>query len=187
MKNSEGVIVMKAPISVDEKKDFIRWLLNTHQMKMREAMWVLNYIAGHDQIMKYVHFVDDLDGKNRGLVLSAHGVDNEPFRFFKGNLTTSDPEKAFHDIRLNWDENLYIMLHFKEALSSPEYALVREENPAQELKIGEEEKLLAEKFLNQMMNRFEEEALKREIDRALDHRDKETFLKLSAVLREKTI
>ncbi|HDU1276699.1 TPA: YpiB family protein, partial [Listeria monocytogenes] len=53
---------MKASISIDEKKDFIRWFLNKHQMKTREAMWVLNYIAGHDQIVKYVHFVDNLEG-----------------------------------------------------------------------------------------------------------------------------
>ncbi|EUJ32935.1 hypothetical protein MFLO_04930 [Listeria floridensis FSL S10-1187] len=169
---------MKAPISVDEKKEFIRWLLNTHQMKMREAMWVLNYIAGHDQIMKYVHFVDDLEGRSRGLVLSAHGVDNEPFRFFKGNITTSDPEKAFHDIRLNWDDNLYIELHFKEAISSPEYALVREESLSQDLKIGDEEMLLAEKFLDQMISDFELEVLKREIDEVLDNRDPKNLFKI---------
>ncbi len=64
---------MKASISIDEKKDFIRWFLNKHQMKTREAMWVLNYIAGHDQIVKYVHFVDNLEGCARGfhLVLTA--------------------------------------------------------------------------------------------------------------------
>ncbi|EMG29132.1 hypothetical protein X560_0122 [Listeria fleischmannii 1991] len=175
---------MKASISIDEKKDFIRWLLNTHQMKMREAMWVLNYIAGHDQIMQYVHFVDDLEGCRRGLVLSAQGVDHEPFRFFKGKITTSDPEKAFHDIRLNWDEELYIVLHFSDALLSPEYALVREDNPHRALVIGEEEQQLASDFLERTLSDFTEESIKQEIDRALDAGDKKRFLELSAFLKE---
>ncbi|WP_088808556.1 MULTISPECIES: ReoY family proteolytic degradation factor [Listeria] len=175
---------MKASISVDEKKDFIRWLLNTHQMKMREAMWVLNYIAGHDQIIQYVHFVDDLEGCNRGLVLSAEGVDFEPFRFFKGKLTTSNPEKAFHDIRLNWDEELYIVLHFSDALSSPEYALVREDNPHKDLQIGEEEQQLATDFLDRTLSSFMMESVQKEIDRAIDAGDKERFLELTAFLKE---
>ncbi|WP_239254535.1 ReoY family proteolytic degradation factor [Listeria ilorinensis] len=166
---------MKASISVDEKKEFIRWLISTHQMKMREAMWVLNYIAGHDQIMEYVHFVDDLEGVPRGLVLSAQGVENEPFRFSKGDVTTSDPEKAFHDIRLNWDEELFIKLHFEGALSSPEYALVRDENPYLEVKLDKKEQQLAVKFLNQSLADFSRAKLLEAIDEALDNRDEETF------------
>ncbi|PWR44091.1 hypothetical protein DK292_15590, partial [Listeria monocytogenes] len=60
---------MKASISIDEKKDLIRWFLNKHQKKTREAMWVLNYIAGHDQKEKYDQFVDNLEGCARGLSL----------------------------------------------------------------------------------------------------------------------
>lgn len=169
---------MKASISIDEKKDFIRWLLNTHQMKTREAMWVLNYVAGHNQIIQYVHFVDDLSGVSRGLMLSAEGSLGEPFCFFKGNIATSDPEKAFHDIRLNWNEDLYIQLDFKNAIHSPEYALVRTDNPHLGLLINEEEQALAKEFLDQTSLLFSKKNILKKIDQALDERDKVAFLQL---------
>ncbi|EAC5751292.1 YpiB family protein [Listeria monocytogenes] len=175
---------MKASISIDEKKDFIRWFLNKHQMKTREAMWVLNYIAGHDQIVKYVHFVDNLEGCARGLSLSAHGVKSEPFLFFKGNIMTSDPEKAFHDIRLNWDEELYVELHFEEAMSSPEYALVREDNPFAAVKLADEEKEMADALIYQSVHQFSREKVLQQIDEALDTRDEAAFHKLVRILQQ---
>ncbi|MBC1482425.1 YpiB family protein [Listeria sp. FSL L7-1485] len=175
---------MKASISIDEKKDFIRWLLNKHQMKTREAMWVLNYIAGHDQIVKYVHFVDNLEGCARGLSLSAHGVESEPFLFFKGNIMTTDPEKAFHDIRLNWDEELYIELHFEDAIVSPEYALVREDNPFTKVKLADAEKEMADALIYQSVHQFSRAKLLEKIDIALDERDEATFQQLVQILQQ---
>ncbi|WP_430533995.1 ReoY family proteolytic degradation factor [Listeria rocourtiae] len=169
---------MKASISIEDKKEFVRWLLNKHQMKIRESMWILNYIAGHDQIMKYVHFVDNAEGCPRGLVLTALGVDDEPFRFFKGNIVTTDPEKAFHDIRLNWDEDIYIQLHFPESLTSPRYAFVREDNPFEELLISDKEKEIASQFLDTVVEHFSKEKLLLEIDAALDAHDEERFQSL---------
>ncbi|MBC1490242.1 YpiB family protein [Listeria booriae] len=169
---------MKASISIEDKKDFVRWLLSQHQMKMRESMWILNYIAGHDQIMKYVHFVDNAEGCPRGLVLTSHGVDDEPFRFFKGNIVTTDPEKAFHDIRLNWDEEIYIQLHFPGVVTSPQYALVREDSPFQELLITDSDKQIAAQFLDSAVAHFSKEKLLVEIDAALDDYDEARFQEL---------
>lgn len=170
---------MKASVSINEKKDFIRWLLDNHQMKIRESMWVLNYIAGHDQILKYAHFVDNLEGCKRGLSLSAHGSKTEPFRFFKETIVTIDPEKAFHDIRLNWDEALYIELHFSGARLSPEYALVREENPFATTPINKEAENEAETFLDQSLTLFAKENLMKQIDKALDEKQEEKFYELT--------
>ncbi|WP_163654159.1 ReoY family proteolytic degradation factor [Listeria sp. PSOL-1] len=177
---------MKASISIDEKKDFIRWLLNHYQMKMREAMWVLNYVSGHDQIIQYVHFVDDLSGVSRGLILAAEGSSGEPFRFFKGNLATSDPEKAFHDIRLNWNEDLYIQLDFENAMNSPEYALVRTDNPHLGLQLNDEEKELAKKFLDQTSLFFSKKNVLEKIDQALDEKDRDAFFKLVRIYHSLT-
>lgn len=43
---------MAAPISVNEKKEFIRWFLNHYQLKRRECVWILNYLMSHDQLME---------------------------------------------------------------------------------------------------------------------------------------
>ena len=92
---------MATPVSVNEKKDFIRWFLNHYQLKRRECVWILNYLMSHDQLMEKVHFVEQAQYCPRGLIMSTHCVDKVPFRFYKENVMTTDAEKSFHDIRLN--------------------------------------------------------------------------------------
>lgn len=52
---------MQTPVSVNEKKDFIRWFLNHYQLKRRECVWILNYLMSHDSLMEKVHFVEQAE------------------------------------------------------------------------------------------------------------------------------
>ncbi|RFU66073.1 ReoY family proteolytic degradation factor [Peribacillus glennii] len=175
---------MAAPVSVHEKKDFIRWFLNHYQLKRRECVWILNYLMSHDQLMQKVHFVENAQYCPRGLVMSTHCVEEAPFRFYKSNIMTTDAEKSFHDIRLNRDEEIYIQLNFKSAYSSYQYAAVLEENPFMP-KSGtsnEKDKILAEQFLEKTILSFRRKKILQEIDDALDRHDQEAFLFLSEQL-----
>ena len=58
---------MATPVSVNEKKDFIRWFLNHYQLKRRECVWILNYLISHDQLMEKVHFVEQAQYCPRGI------------------------------------------------------------------------------------------------------------------------
>ncbi|PLR77150.1 hypothetical protein CU633_11400 [Bacillus sp. V3-13] len=175
---------MTAPVSVNEKKDFIRWFLNHYQLKRRECVWILNYLMSHDQLMERVHFVEQAQFCPRGLVMSTHCVDEVPFRFYKENIMTTDAEKSFHDIRLNRDEEIYIQLNFHASNQAHQYAAVLEENPymPKKLQISEKDRLIAERFLSESLHRFQEEKLLKLIDDALDRRDKETFKALAEQL-----
>ncbi|MFK2824205.1 ReoY family proteolytic degradation factor [Bacillus sp. B190/17] len=177
---------MTAPVSVHEKKDFIRWFLNHYQLKRRESVWILNYLMSHDQLMEKVHFVEDAQYCPRGMVMSTHCVDTAPFRFFKENIMTTDAEKSFHDIRLNKEEDIYIELKFRSSNTSHQYAAVMEENPfmPRNLRITEKDKMLAEKFLKEGIYHFQKERLLKAIDEALDCGDKEAFLKLTDQLNQ---
>lgn len=119
---------MQTPVSVNEKKDFIRWFLNHYQLKRRECVWILNYLMSHDSLMEKVHFVEQAEFCPRGIIMSTHCVEEVPFRFYKENVMTTDAEKSFHDIRLNKQQDLFIQLNFRSAYSSPEYAAVLESN-----------------------------------------------------------
>ncbi|MGY3714107.1 ReoY family proteolytic degradation factor [Sutcliffiella cohnii] len=177
---------MATPVSVNEKKEFIRWFLGNYQLKRRECVWILNYLMSHDQLMRKVHFVEQAQFCPRGLVMSTHCVDEVPFRFYKQNVMTTDAEKSFHDIRLNRDEDIYIQLNFRSAYHSPQYAAVLEENPFMPKNIqgNEKDRILAEKFLEESLNKFQREKLLRMIDDALDQQDKETFAKLTEQLKQ---
>ncbi|AIE60537.1 ReoY family proteolytic degradation factor [Bacillus methanolicus] len=176
---------MTAPVSVNEKKEFIRWFLNHYQLKRRECVWILNYLMSHDQLMEKVHFVEQAQFCPRGLVMSTHCVDEVPFRFYKENVMTTDAEKSFHDIRLNRDEEIYIQLNFHASFKAPQYAAVLEENPymPKKLQITEKDRLIAERFLLESIQRFQEEKLLELIDQALDEQDKEAFQQLTTQLK----
>ncbi|MGD6966807.1 ReoY family proteolytic degradation factor [Rossellomorea vietnamensis] len=176
---------MKTPVSVNEKKDFIRWFLNRYQLKRRECVWILNYLMSHDQLMKKVHFVEEAQYCPRGLVMSTHCVEEVPFRFYKENIMTTDAEKSFHDIRLNKDEDIYIQLNFTKANASYQYAAVREENPfmPKYLLINEKDRIVAEQFLKISIETYQRQKLLDAIDDALDRNDKEKFRELTSKLK----
>lgn len=176
---------MKTPVSVNEKKDFIRWFLNRYQLKRRECVWILNYLMSHDQLMKKVHFVEEAQYCPRGLIMSTHCVEEVPFRFYKENIMTTDAEKSFHDIRLNKDEDIYIQLNFSKSNASYQYAAVLEENPfmPKYLLINEKDRIVAEQFLKSSIETYQRQKLLDAIDDALDRNDQEAFRKLTSQLK----
>jgi uncharacterized protein YpiB (UPF0302 family) len=179
-------ITMATPVSVNEKKDFIRWFLNHYQLKRRECVWILNYLMSHDQLMEKVHFVEQAQYCPRGLIMSTHCVDKVPFRFYKENVMTTDAEKSFHDIRLNREEDIYIQLNFHASNQKHQYAAVLEENPfmPNHLQVNEKDGLIAEEFLNYSIERFQHEKLLNLIDEALDKQDREAFQVLTKKLNQ---
>jgi uncharacterized protein YpiB (UPF0302 family) len=177
---------MATPVSVNEKKDFIRWFLNHYQLKRRECVWILNYLMSHDQLMEKVHFVEQAQYCPRGLIMSTHCVDKVPFRFYKENVMTTDAEKSFHDIRLNREEDIYIQLNFHASNQKHQYAAVLEENPfmPNHLQVNEKDGLIAEEFLNFSIERFQHEKLLHLIDEALDKQDRDAFQILTKKLNQ---
>ncbi len=176
---------MTSSVTVSEKKDFIRWFLNHHQLKKRECVWILNYLMSHEQLLQQVHFVEEARHTPRGIVMSTDDVEDVPFRFYKENIMTTDVEKSFHDIRLNRDEPVYIQLNFQGAFHSPHYVLVLEDNPyVPSIAVTtEKDRIVAERFLQESINSFRKKEILREIDEALDKNDRVTFKKLTRELR----
>ncbi len=168
---------MTTPVSVNEKKDFVRWFLNHYQLRKRECVWILNYLMSHDPLMEKVHFVDQAQYCPRALIMSTHCIDGVPFRFYKENVVTNDAEKSFHDIRLNQDEDLYVQLNFQSSNASFHYAAVLEDNPftPRDIKTEKEDRKITETWLEESLQIFQRDHLMKEIDRALDEGNEEAF------------
>lgn len=172
---------MTTPVSVSEKKDFVKNFLKKYQLKQRECVWILNYLVSHDHLLSKVHFVEDAKVCPRGMVMSTTCVKEVPFHFYKQNIMTTDAEKSFHDIRLNRDEDIYIQLHFKDAYQFSHYVAVLELNPfaPNKLEIDEKDKLIVEKLLDESLYHFQRDYLMNQIDEALDNQDEALFKKLT--------
>lgn len=175
---------MTASISVGDKKQFVRWFLQSYKMKRRECIWILNYMLSNEELLEKTHFVEDAHYCPRAMVMSSTESKELPFRFYKGNLMTADAEKSFHDLRLHPEQDLYLQLNFPNRPPSPLYLSVLEENPYVPLDetISEEDRALAEELLSDSMYSFQEERILQEIDEALDCNDKEKFFELSSLL-----
>lgn len=177
---------METSISNKDKKQFIRWFLKRYDLKRRECVWILNYIVGDDAILSHVHFVEDAHFCPRALVISTTESDGIPFRFYKGNVVTADPEKSFHDLRMNAEEDVFIQLNFPKQPPTELYMSVLEENPfiPAYMQISSEDKKIAHQILSESVYTFQHDKLVAEIDAALDAGDKETFMMLTTLLND---
>lgn len=176
---------MHSPISVQDKKTFIQWFLNHYHMQKRESVWILNYICNHHDILAHVHFVRNIKDCPRGIIITSECYADEndvPFRFHKNHVVTCDPERSFHDIRLNRHEELYIQLNFYNSHQCALYVAVLEENPyhtEHNLHHKKRDKENANQLLDQLLLNYKRASLKKEIDQSLDQLDEVTFKKLS--------
>ncbi|WKA53356.1 ReoY family proteolytic degradation factor [Planococcus shixiaomingii] len=176
---------MTASVSVGEKKQFVRWFLQSYKMKRRECIWILNYMLSNEDLLEKTHFVEEAHYCPRAMVMSSTESTEIPFRFYKGNLMTADAEKSFHDLRLNPEDELYVQLNFPNRPPSPLYLSVLEENPymPKNASFNDQDRLVAEKMLEESMSVFQEESLLKQIDEALDSNDRERFFELSELLQ----
>ncbi|SMO42866.1 ReoY family proteolytic degradation factor [Melghirimyces algeriensis] len=172
---------MSGNVTVLEKKEFIRWFLNHHELQKREAAWLLNYLCSDDQLLKRTHFVDSLRHLPKTVLVSTRCVRMTPFRFTKNKRVSADVETAFYDLRSSTKEDLYISLCFKDKSTCPEYAAVLEVNPMEKQDLVQETLfgLMAEMILDHAVRDFREKDLYRRIDQALEVGDEKEFLQLT--------
>ncbi|EGL82260.1 Uncharacterized protein family UPF0302 [Caldalkalibacillus thermarum TA2.A1] len=164
-----------------EKKRFLEWFLQSYELQKREGAWLLTYIMSDDNLLAKVRFVDEIDAAERSIIMSTKCTDGVSFQFRKGDLQTTDVEKAFYDLRHHPDQILQIKLNYKSAQMCPEYAAVKEDGPMKKQKLTSNGMyaLLAEMVLDEAVYQFKKQQLRRKINEALDQRDKERFLQLS--------
>ncbi|WP_332693300.1 ReoY family proteolytic degradation factor [Halalkalibacter lacteus] len=167
-------------IPVVDKKEFLKNFLQQFELKRRECAWLLNYLMSDNELMERVHFVEQAAHTPKALIISAKGVDSIPFSFHKEKHITTDAEKAFHDIRLNQTEDIYIELHFSGQRQYPPYLVVLEENPhvPENIELTVAFQKESEIVLDRSLRSFKKERLLNEIDIALDEQNKELFNEL---------
>lgn len=168
-----------------EKKAFIYWFLNQYEMKTQESNWILTYLANNSDLLKHVHFVRHANACPRAIIISSNCSEGVAFRFYRKQLATSDPDKAFHDIRLNVGKPLYIELNFHRWKQCPQYALILEDNPflPDDFDITQADKKRAEKLIEFLLLKRKKEELLSEIDKTLDMWNKIRFMELTGQLK----
>ncbi len=177
---------MHTPISIQNKRDFIKWFLKNFTLKKTEAIWILNYLIKKDKLLSKVSFVQDARFCPRAIILSSDCSNEIPFLFYKQQIITTDIDKFFHDIRLHQDEHIYIQLNFKHAKQNPFYVGILEENPFApiEANVLKEDECVSERLLKDLIRKQQLNKLKENIDRALDEKNEKKFKELVTELQK---
>jgi len=165
-------------ISIDDKRSFLKWFLRHYQLKNRECVWLLNYILSDNQMINILRFVDTITDCPRAMMISEKSTQDPPFLYRKGTVETNQPEKAFHDIRLDTTELIYVKLIFPDSSRSSEYVSVLEDNPYALKQLQIQYSKMAEQFLEESMKNFRRQKIYDCIDKALENRDKAQFDRL---------
>jgi uncharacterized protein YpiB (UPF0302 family) len=178
--------MLSKAVSLSVKREFVSWFLEKYELQKREAAWLLSYLTSDDRLLEKVHFVNSHDHLPKLLIISTGDVKSAPFEFHKNNTVTPDVEKAFHDLRLNPHEDVYVSLEFKDRVSSPEYTAVLEVNPMEKQDVvhGTVLGLLAEMVLDEALRNFRKKKLYTQIDEALKLGDQNKFMELTNELKE---
>ncbi|HLQ70797.1 MAG TPA: ReoY family proteolytic degradation factor [Bacillota bacterium] len=171
---------MNYSIPTKKKQTFLNWFLNHYRLKKRESFWILNYLLNHPHTLKNVHFVHDITHCPRSMVITSVCSNEIAFLFCKNHIVTTDADKAFHDLRFNKNEPLYIQLQFNKANQNVLLAGVLEENPflTDEEIVTKEDKENAQQILHNALYAFKKQTLLKNIDHALDNKNEQLFNEL---------
>ncbi|AZP05313.1 ReoY family proteolytic degradation factor [Jeotgalibaca ciconiae] len=176
---------MRRP-TLEEKKTFITWFIQNHQLKRRESLWILNYLLNHELLLKNIHFVENIALTNRGMGLATVTSSNEPFVYYKEGKRYDDPEQAFHDLRLNWKEDFYLELYFEQSYQVLSFYSVLEANPFEDgdKLFSPEVVSIVDQSLKKLAWQERKNHLMQLIDTALIEKDEEKFKKYTEELKE---
>ncbi len=180
---------MKDLVTAADKKEFIQWFLEHYELKNPEAEWLLQYLSSSEQLLSKVHFTDHFRNMPKAFLMSSTCVQMAGFKFYKNKRVTSDVEKAFLDVHNHPDEDVYVTLFFRDRANCKEYQEVMEALPSPRDPVSAWDalvKLQAELWLDEAARIARIKWLTKEIDLALDLRDKDSFACLSAEYRQLT-
>lgn len=172
---------MATPISVGDKKCFIRWFRDNCELKNRHGGWILDYLLQNDYLLINVHFVNDVSHYPKGILMTGLYSDGVDFRFHKNHVITNDIEKSFHDIRLHPNERMYIQINCNQTKGNTIYTSILEDQffAHENKKTIRQDQEVAEQILQQTKFAFEKKNLQNKIDKALEEKNKDEFIKLS--------
>ncbi|MDN6161285.1 MAG: YpiB family protein [Atopostipes sp.] len=177
---------MNNKITNQQKKSFLKWLTKNYRFKVRESLWILDYLYNHDTMLAKSRFVEGVDQTPRGIYMSVSDQEQVDFVLYKNGHSYENPMKAFHEVRLNWSSTLYLEIDFEKSWQSEEYLAVLEDNPyapwneqITKESIAEMKKSLRYESLVQ-----QKDSLLKELDQALESGDQKEFNQLSSEVQK---
>ncbi|GAE29713.1 YpiB family protein [Alkalihalobacillus hemicellulosilyticus] len=158
-------------VSASEKRSFLRWFLDQHQLKHKDARMLLDHIIKKHHILENVTFTETIQQRERTIVISSTSSDEVGFVYYYHNQKTEDVSKALGDLLANPADKIYLILHFYGKQSNQRYVQLVETPRKDSFKRYKQFK----QDSNEVDALIELTMLKNQINEALDNRDEARF------------
>ncbi|KMK78178.1 YpiB family protein [Alkalihalobacillus pseudalcaliphilus] len=173
-------------VSIEQKRRFLQWFLQNHQLKNKETKMILDQFIRNHHLLEQLRFSNNIVPNNKSIVISTFQSE-EPGFIYYGKRKTDNMSKLLEDMLTNPAEIYYLILNFNgKSLNHTYLQLI--ENPKEDqfkrfkrFKQYEEE---TNQMIHDLMQKNDKEAIMKAIDKALDNRDKVLFNKLVEKLQE---
>lgn len=103
---------MQEAYSVYQKKRFIRWFLDTYELKNPRAAKILNFIANDDELLQKVYFVEDVRRLPNALIVSSADASTVSFLCRISDVYYEDIDELIDVLRAEPPEELFVRLSF---------------------------------------------------------------------------
>ncbi|WP_017725876.1 YpiB family protein [Halalkalibacterium ligniniphilum] len=178
---------MRKWISVAEKRQFLQWFLNSQQLKRKEARQVLEHMIKRHHILENVSFTEEIKLSETTMVISSMNSDEPGFVFYSQQRKTDDVARALGELMANPSKKVNLILHFYGKSLNHQYLQLLDA-PAKERVMRYKQFQHYAKETDQLIESIiletEKEALRQQIDEALDQKDEARFKRLVAELNE---
>ncbi|HLQ84318.1 MAG TPA: YpiB family protein [Pseudogracilibacillus sp.] len=172
-------------ISTRDKQDFLKWFIDTYEFESHENKWILELLLKQPEILEQVEFVKSVNECPRSIIMSTICSPKTEFVYRKNKLVTIDQDKAYHDLRLNFNVPVYLQLNYRGQEKCPNYGFISIDNPYENNHFNRgKDKYLVNKKLNAIALNKTIELIKEKINQSIDNNNKKDFYLYSKKLKK---
>lgn len=178
---------MQEAYSVYQKKRYVRWFLDTYELKNPRTAKILNFIANDDELLQKIYFVEDVRRLPNALIVSATDASTVSFLCRINDVYYEDIDELIKVLEVEPPEELFVRLSFNREFLCFMCETVLDLKP----EVGNK------MFYYQVIRNLEDEINRRfyekgkskevlitQIDEALLSGDRDLFQRLSAEYKE---
>ena len=176
---------MKFVVKTSDKQAFLKWFLKEYQFNNRENRWLLEMLTKNPHILEQINFVKSIRNCPRAINISSACSNEIQFLYKKNKLITLDHHKAYHDLRLDYKNPIYLRVNYNEQEKCPKYGFISIDNPFCESIVHYETyKNIAELLLEEISYDKNIAALETKINEAIDTKNEKDFMHYANVLKK---
>lgn len=167
---------MSSQKSVQQKRRFLRWFLKSQDLKEPKAAKIIELFLKRQSLLERVKLVDKLGGLSNCILISSKGTTASPVLFRLGGNSFNHVEEGLLHLMVNPPREVYLCLVFRGYSHYLDWKdlLANQGRQVKRVKVVRAAKV----------HSIRKDWILKQIDAALDKRDRKAFMRLTKQLKE---